>query len=598
MEVSKVHKTPSISNERSLTFSYNVGGIEGVASKFNLGGGGGGGVQFFEHFSAQSFGRTNNSTGDSENSAHMEKGKEPKWTSIGGGGGCGTCDVEHDEASGSSDNSTYSITRAYRRAIESNQTRDICSTSESGIICGESADYDSISRTANSTAIAARFRHFLHTVSGACSVLDLAGGGGGGGGTGQCASPFGYGYGFSFQFTSRQPEQLNEPRNSTEDRSSNLTTYSDVTEVGDSQESPINERKRDLRGISLQTGQEEQYKYDIAGALLKDASVMCGGYDDWCCVQGHAAETLTKCLEEAGVEGDGGSEGGVGGGYWSVSGREMSDQDPNGNPTQNPSKDEKPYDNPYKNQYQKQYENGGPGAGDQVRANVSCASVVAAQNRLSWLQHAGSGCDGNSTSPESAQDAADKRDSQDGSADSRDGSSSHNLSYPFSWDHENTPYYAGGYAYTYEKLSRLQSCTSQEWTCNGSDANAASRWATYSADLSFSDLYGPNNSYVLTDLQYMKYQNYTRNGKFTDGECRVSSNDQILYGNISYIYGHSPDPGTTTRVVQKSLHPPHVDMRNGQPLGDKLAHTNIMLTMFISLILLNIFSFFVRCAAK
>ena len=485
----------------------------------------------------------------------------------------------------------------YRRATELNHSKDICSTSESGIICGESADYDSITRTVNSTVIASRFQHLLRTVSSACNVLELAGGGGGGGGTGQCASPFGYGYGFSFQFTS---QRLTESLNSTEDRSSHSESYSNTTDTGDNHTSPIIERKRDLRGaFFVSGGQEEQYKYDIAGALLKDASVLCGGYTDWCCVQGHAADTVTRCLEEAGVEGGGGSEGNGGyggGGYggggeyggWTMS-AEREESDPDG--SQSPAKDE----NPYQSKYQNQYQNGGQ---DSVRANVSCASVVAAQNRLSWLQHAGGGCDGNSTSPESAEDAAERMDSQDGSADSRNDSSLHNLSYPFSWDQENFQYDSADWGFKHEKLARLQRCISSEWTCNGSDADAGSRWATYSTDLSFSDLYGPNNTYILTDLQYVKYWNNTQSGKFVDGECLISGEGPIFYGNISNIYGHSPDSGTTIRVVQKSLHPPHVDMRIGQLSGDKLPHTNIMLAMFISFIMLNILSFFVRCAAK
>ncbi len=92
----------------------------------------------------------------------------------------------------------------------------------------------------------------------------LSGGGGGGGGAAECCGGGG-GYGFSFHSVLLKDGEPNYPFNP-----ENVTRY------------------------LLSDAQKNQFKYDVTGYALYNASLICGGYKDWTCVCTLAKDALSK----------------------------------------------------------------------------------------------------------------------------------------------------------------------------------------------------------------------------------------------------------------------------------------------------------------
>ena len=276
--------------------------------------------------------------------SESESESRERWISIGGGGGCGSCDqnndggsiksdeiVEHDDA-----DDQYSpevITRndeSYNNSKNNSDNNNnirskgkssdkdvICSQSKEHIICGETEDEDSLTKLMNQTTISNKIKSFFSVLSTSCDILEVIGGGGGGGGTAECSLPYRVGYGFSFQINSSVIEDSlsSSSFSSSPTASIPLLSRSDpivhnylqnkkqadissIIDISDEYTSSIKKLRNDNMATEFDSNNDpyDQYEYDIAGGLLHSASVLCGGYMDWCCVTGHASKRIKACL--------------------------------------------------------------------------------------------------------------------------------------------------------------------------------------------------------------------------------------------------------------------------------------------------------------
>ena len=324
-----------------------------MGGDFNFGGGGGAGVQFDEsvlYKIDETSGSKDMTSGSSENEhrngrgyddndssdqnlSESERKSVERWVSIGGGGGCGSCNdsnddsnikndeiAEHDDA----DEQYFSEIITWNNSSNSNNNRpkgrssnkdDICSQSKERIICGETEDEDSLSKSLNQTTVSKKIKSFFNVLSTSCDVLEVTGGGGGGGGTAECSSPYRVGYGFSFQINSSVKEDslssfsssasilLMSRNNPTADyypqnKNKNRVSMSNIISRRQEKAHDDNKYRNDI--ITTEPDADnvpyKPYEFDVAGGLLHSASVVCGGYMDWCCVTGHASKQIKACL--------------------------------------------------------------------------------------------------------------------------------------------------------------------------------------------------------------------------------------------------------------------------------------------------------------
>jgi hypothetical protein len=310
----------------------SVGGIEGGLHSLNFGGGGGGGIQFDESFTY----RSRADTDKSQSEGSDESAVTPKWPSIGGGGGCGSCDVDrievveqepHRRLFDFNRNNRIKYGKSKNRYLEAESSKtniSICSQSPEHIVCGGYSDMDSITRTDAAPSIAERFQTFFKFLGGNCQTIEVYGGGGGGGGTAECAVPVSFGYGFSFHYSSTlESATSNATKNSANPVDSanpidsanpvdsanpiDSANYTDSTgALSDIDGEPRVENSTDVRALVSSSvhlmGRDDQYKYDIAGSLLHDASLSCGGYDNWCCVSTMSVDRINYCFALEGTE--------------------------------------------------------------------------------------------------------------------------------------------------------------------------------------------------------------------------------------------------------------------------------------------------------
>ena len=376
----------------------NTGGIEGSKGAFNFGGGGGGGIQFDESYLSEkekvphapddNYGFENSGLrrNDSKDTNQNQYKNENTWISIGGGGGCGSCDYssnprniptkhvnrktnsiyqsagqnknnyinndnnydtsdnanndnDNNNSNGSNNNNNNDNNDNSRNnGRDSNTDDDICNQSNERILCGETQDDDSLTESTNRLTISNKIKSFFNILSRTCDVLEVTGGGGGGGGTAECTAPYSVGYGFSFLLSSiiidnssttlTTSSSSNHSNSSSSSSSSSylfpfstLPPSSPITQKSSStftaEEHFVKKKKKALRNnidsrrksiISrgrhkynfLSTGEigreDDKYEYDIGGGLLHDASILCGGYMDWCCVTTQASMRIKTCL--------------------------------------------------------------------------------------------------------------------------------------------------------------------------------------------------------------------------------------------------------------------------------------------------------------
>lgn len=484
----------------------------------NFGGGGGAGLQFDERFSLR-----NPSTTDRNDGGVDDSNQSSDWSSVGGGGGCGSCT---DYSSDSVEEHNYSRTdKSSRRRLlrpHSNYTTDrsnIRSQPLEHIMCGGSADEDSITRSQTTTQVASRIQSFTRYLSSTCEILEVIGGGGGGGGTAECALPLSFGYGFSFSYISK--------RNTAGVRSHATDNQS-------------RGNIRDNKPRSMEDAdQNDQFKYDIAGALLKDASMVCGGYTDWCCVSSQAGRRIRQCMS------------------------------PDGSEVTVPA----------------------------ASNTVSCDAIVQASTRVSWLLNAG-GCNSNSTTQSGTQ-----RDESNAGGSEGKCSEMQNTSYPFVYDNDREDEDEGiRRRHSRDMISRMRVCLEGDQTLeeSGDDGRTIDlSWATYSTALTPSELYSADNLYTkdaifCIDSPHNLSNAFCGNGSLL-GYCDGKGNIQKIQNSVlqwSDFYQGSAISALGSHITDTN--PLNSTMTLTSQLERAEVSVNILVLVFIALIFLNIFTFFIK----
>lgn len=470
-------------------FNDSVGGIEGGLHSLNFGGGGGGGIQFDESFTYRS--RTFVDKSKSENTD--EPAIAPKWPSIGGGGGCGSCDVdkievvEHEpdrKLFGSKPSDKMSKKRYLEKQFSKTNV-SICSQSPEHIVCGGYSDMDSITRSDAAPNIAERFQTFFKFLSSNCQTLEVYGGGGGGGGTAECTVPVSFGYGFSFHYSSKLESTASNA-------TANATAFSDSVDNSDSADntSEFNGEGElgigyspDIRALASSVhlmGRDDQYKYDIAGSLLHDASLSCGGYDNWCCVSTMSADRIKYCFA---IEGTGEEE-------------VLEDEDEEKDREEHHSWSD----------------------------TSSCKSIQEAPSRVTWLLSV-TGCNGSVSTVIEEPDAECPVGQNCTRDEGRD-------SYPFLLRNDSQE--ENAYC-SVDALDRFQSCLVSYGT-NSSNISAAEggamdyadyNWATYSSSLPLSILINTSNLYIQEPMLFYSFPRNDSSSNSTTAYCSANANATV-----------------------------------------------------------------------
>ena len=200
---------------------------------YTFGGGGGGGIQF-------------------ANLSRPELFLNESFFSVGGGGGCGTCDNHDGDC-------------------------QLPSPWESIVTCGFLSDTNAVKGGQLASQLS-QLREGLRS----CGRVRVEGGGGGGSGTSLCCLPFHVGYGFSFSLHS--------------DVSTSQRLLS-----SDSPQEPWQHWQQQQQQLSQQyqqSGEEMRYRYDFIGSLLHAASLRCPkGFGDWCCLSQESGQLIRSCLQ-------------------------------------------------------------------------------------------------------------------------------------------------------------------------------------------------------------------------------------------------------------------------------------------------------------
>lgn len=483
----------------------------------NFGGGGGAGLQFDENFSLRKPNATDRNDGGADGS-----NQSSDWSSVGGGGGCGSCtDYSSESVDEDNDSRTHRSSRRQQLRPHSYNTAgrsNIHSQPLGYIMCGGSADEDSITRSQTTTQVASRIQSFMRHLSSRCEILEVVGGGGGGGGTAECALPLSFGYGFSFSYISKR-------------------TTAGVRSHATDNQSRGNIRDSKIRSME-DADQDDQFKYDIAGALLKDASIVCGGYTDWCCVSSQAGRRIRQCMS--------------------------------------PDDSEATV----------------PAASN----TVSCDAIVQASTRVSWLLNAG-GC--NSTAQTGTQGDKSNAGRSEGKC-----SEMQNTSYPFVYDNDIEDDDEGvRRRHSRDMISRMRVCLEGDQTLD--DRGDGGRtidlsWATYSTALTSSELYSTDNLYTKDGIFFIESPHNLSNA-FCGNESLLDYCDSN--GNIQTIQNGFllwSDFHQGSAIFAQGSH----IITNPNPLNFTMTLTsqsertevsvNILVLFFISLIFLNIFTFFIK----
>ena len=488
----------------SRQLNDSLGGIEGGLHSLNFGGGGGGGIQFDESFTY----RSRAAVDKSESEETDEPAIAPKWPSIGGGGGCGSCDVdkievvepESDRKLFGSEPSDRKSKKRYLEKQFSKTNVSICSQSPEHIVCGGYSDMDSITRSDAAPNIAERFQTFFKFLSSNCQTLEVYGGGGGGGGTAECTVPVSFGYGFSFHYSSKlESNTFNATANATDfaDTSDSVDT-SDSTASSDSADSTSDFNGEGKLGIGYPPGtralassihlmgRDDQYKYDIAGSLLHDASLSCGGYDNWCCVSTMSADRIKYCFA---IE---------------STGEEEAIEDEKENEDEDEEKE-----------------------GEEHHSwsdTSSCKSIQEAPSRVTWLLSV-TGCNGSISTVIEEPDAECPVGQNCTRDEGRD-------SYPFLLrnDSQDESVY-----YSFDALNRFQTCLVSYGT-NSSNISAAGgnvmdfadyNWATYSSSLPLSTLINTSNVYIQEAMLFYSFPRNASSPNSTAAYCSLNANASV-----------------------------------------------------------------------
>ncbi|TFJ86298.1 hypothetical protein NSK_002506 [Nannochloropsis salina CCMP1776] len=340
---------------RSLLISAGGGGGGGVEGRlllgkkgrsYSVGGGGGGGAQYrcLEGLS----GEEDDAVGKGEKRGNVREAGEQqkqkkislnrlgKWTSVGGGGGCGTerGGTERLHVAGlgrEGSQQGQNPRRAYAPQPDggsppSNATGNV------GILCGQALDAGTPGKKEldkGARALAATLQWCL----GEGQALRMTGGGGGGGGTAECCEPMQLGYGFSFEVVLERGRGTRaEGRGANlggedggwrvgEGRPLSADSLSRVSEAGrwqalrtGKQVQGLSSRARsetapdaappsegafqtqDIARIKGETAAvDAQLRYDPLFRYLHEASQACPrGFQDWCCLCTKAKAALRK----------------------------------------------------------------------------------------------------------------------------------------------------------------------------------------------------------------------------------------------------------------------------------------------------------------
>ena len=430
---------------------------------------------------------------------------------MGGGGGCGSCNSVNSD-------STDEYNRRSRRSLlhrHSNYTNDhsdIRSRPLGDITCGNSADEDSMTRSQTPMQVASRIQSFTQYLSSSCDILEVVGGGGGGGGTAECALPLSYGYGFSFSYISKR---------------SVAGVRGDSTEY----RSRGNIRASRLRSTE-DADRNDQFIYDIAGALLKDASVVCGGYTDWCCVSSQAGKRIRQCLS------------------------------PDDSQTILPAES----------------------------STVSCDTIEKARTSVSWLLSA-SGC--NST--EQIETQRDKSDAG-GSEGKCSGMQNTSYPFAFDNNSEDEGIRRDYRRYKISRMRACLKRDQQLDSSREDGGTVDLSWATYSTSLTPSELFSSDNLYIEDGLYCIDSPHNLSSAfcgnRSTFGYCDSDGNFQkvqksaLTWSDLfqESVLGSFPsDPQSVNVTMAFTL----------QSKGAE-SSTNILFLVFIALIILNTFTFFIK----
>jgi hypothetical protein len=382
-------------------------------------------------------------------------------------------------------------------------------------MCGDSADEDSLTRSQTPIQVASRIQSLTQYLSKTCEILEVVGGGGGGGGTAECTLPLSFGYGFSFSYISeRSPAGLRS--HSRVNQSRGYIRTSRLRSLGDAD-------------------QNDQFTYDIAGALLKDASGMCGGYTDWCCVSSKAGQRIRQCLS------------------------------PDDSQTILPA----------------------------GYSNVSCDAIVQASTRVSWLLNAG-GC--NSTAHgDTRRDRSDTAGSEGKCIEMQN--SSYAFIYDNSAEDGGVRrrYSRDKISRMRACLDRGQPSDSKREDGGTDDLS----WATYSTALIPSELFSSDNLYTKDGIYCIDsphnlssalcgnssaFGYCDSDGNFHEMQNSVLRWSDFSQGSAISLHGSFPTDLQSVNVAMTVT---------SQSEGAELS-TNILLLVFIALIFLNTFSFIIK----
>jgi hypothetical protein len=383
-------------------------------------------------------------------------------------------------------------------------------------MCGNSADEDSLTRSQTPIQVASRIQSFTRYLSKTCENLEVVGGGGGGGGTAECALPLSFGYGFSFSYISLR---------STAGRRSQST-------VGRSRRNTRASRLRSLED----TDQSDRFTYDIAGALLKDASVVCGGYTDWCCVSSQAGKRIRQCL----------------------------------------SPDDSQMILP---------------AGS---SNVSCDAVVQATTRVSWLLTAG-GC--NSTAQiATLRDRSDTARSEGNCCEMQN--TSYPFVYDNSTEDKGVRRRRSRDKVSRMRACLNREQTSDSTIEDGWTSDLS--WVTYSTALIPSELFGSDNLYAENGIYCIDSTHNLSSALCGNssvfGYCDSDGNFHEMVQNSVLRWSDFSQSSALSEHGSFTTHPYSVNVTitsTAQSGGAELS-INILLLVFIALIFLNAFTFFIK----
>ena len=502
----------------------------------------------------------------------------------------------------------------YLEAESSKTNISICSQSPEHIVCGGYSDMDSITRTDAAPNIAERFQTFFKFLSGNCQTIEVYGGGGGGGGTAECAVPVSFGYGFSFHYsstlesatsnattnTANSTDSVNSSYSTNHNDSTNATesanptdsaNYTDSTEASSEidgeprVEIPTEDRALALSSVHLM-GRDDQYKYDIAGSLLHDASLSCGGYDNWCCVSTMSADRINYCFALEGNEEE-----------------EVIEVEKEGEGEENGGQESHAWSD-----------------------TSSCKSIQEAPSRVTWLLSV-TGCNGSVSTVIEEPDA----DCPVGQNCTRDEGRD---SYPFLLrnDSQDESVYN-----SYDALNRFQTCLVSYGT-NSSNMSVVGggvmdyadyKWATYSSSLPLSVLINTSNLYVQEAMLFYSFPHNESSPNSTAAYCSINANATVYSFpdddySVNQTYGgyyrgrYSNDEASERTDDRTQTLPYNTSMLNStdppileSPIGSwknlggiphplftthQEPYTDIMGTSVACFIILHIFLFFFRKA--